>query len=80
MAVIFIVKESILGEMVDFLRAKYKSLNIWLSSSLQMAKIGMKNTQQDFNHPKLDQGHRLERHCLYAITQQQWLAIVNKPD
>lgn len=45
-----------------------------------MAKIGMKNTRQDFNHPKLDQGHRLERHCLYTITQQQWLAIVNKPD
>jgi len=37
-----------------------------------MEKIGMVNTKQDFDHPKLDKGHELERHCLYRITQQQW--------
>lgn len=45
-----------------------------------MIKLGMKNTQQDFNHPKLEQGHRLERHCLYQITQQQWLAVADNID
>ena len=38
-----------------------------------MSKIGMVNTKQDFNHPKLSAGHVLARHCLYKITQQQWL-------
>lgn len=38
-----------------------------------MSKIGMHNTNQDFNHPKLESGHRLERHCLYKISKEQWL-------
>lgn len=37
-----------------------------------MEKIGMVNTEQNFDHPKLAKGHELERHCLYRITQQQW--------
>ena len=37
-----------------------------------MQKIGMDNTNQDFNHPKLPAGHSLERHCLYKITKEQW--------
>jgi RimJ/RimL family protein N-acetyltransferase len=37
-----------------------------------MKKIGMVNTKQNFDHPKLAKGHELERHCLYRITQQQW--------
>ncbi|ORT51232.1 GCN5 family acetyltransferase [Vibrio sp. qd031] len=32
-----------------------------------MEKIGMHNTHQDFDHPKVDAGHRLQRHCLYKI-------------
>ncbi|MGR5142241.1 GNAT family N-acetyltransferase [Photobacterium sp. DNB23_23_1] len=38
-----------------------------------MDKIGMVNIGQDFNHPKLPQGHSLQRHCLYQITQETWL-------
>jgi RimJ/RimL family protein N-acetyltransferase len=38
-----------------------------------MSKLGMANIHQDFNHPKLPEGHRLERHCLYRITKEQWL-------
>jgi RimJ/RimL family protein N-acetyltransferase len=38
-----------------------------------MLKLGMINTGQDFNHPKLEAGHQLQRHCLYQITQEQWL-------
>ncbi|RTZ16592.1 N-acetyltransferase [Vibrio aquaticus] len=38
-----------------------------------MEKIGMKNTGQNFRHPKLPKGHELEHHCLYRITSNQWL-------
>lgn len=44
-----------------------------LPSQRVMSKIGMTNTGQDFDHPKLTKGHRLERHCLYRITREQWL-------
>ncbi len=37
-----------------------------------MAKLGMVDTNRDFNHPKVDRGHPLERHCLYKITKDQW--------
>ncbi|WP_432464143.1 GNAT family N-acetyltransferase [Agarivorans sp. QJM3NY_33] len=40
------------------------------ASQRVMLKLGMLNTQQDFNHPQLSAGHRLERHCLYQITKQ----------
>lgn len=45
------------------------------SSQRVMIKIGMHNTKQNFNHPKLPSGHTLERHCLYKITRQQWQDI-----
>ncbi|HBV75745.1 MULTISPECIES: GNAT family N-acetyltransferase [Vibrio] len=32
-----------------------------------MSKIGMVNTRNDFDHPKLPDGHILQRHCLYCI-------------
>jgi RimJ/RimL family protein N-acetyltransferase len=38
-----------------------------------MQKIGMQDTQRDFDHPRLDQAHRLARHCLYKVTVEQWL-------
>ena len=28
----------------------------------------------DFDHPRLEPGHRLERHVLYRITRAQWEA------
>lgn len=39
-----------------------------------MIKVGMKNTGEEFNHPKLESGHELERHCLYVLTKERWLA------
>jgi RimJ/RimL family protein N-acetyltransferase len=38
-----------------------------------MRKLGMVNVKHDFNHPKLPEGHPLERHCLYRITKDEWL-------
>jgi RimJ/RimL family protein N-acetyltransferase len=37
-----------------------------------MSKLGMVNSNTDFNHPKLAKGHPLERHCLYKITDTIW--------
>ncbi|PIE47017.1 MAG: GNAT family N-acetyltransferase [Gammaproteobacteria bacterium] len=34
-----------------------------------MQRLGMVNTKQNFNHPKVKQGHELERHCLYCINR-----------
>lgn len=39
-----------------------------------MIKVGMKNTGEEFNHPKLANGHALERHCLYVLTKERWFA------
>lgn len=37
-----------------------------------MERIGMYNTNQDFEHPGLTEGHHLRLHCLYRITGAQW--------
>lgn len=39
-----------------------------------MSRIGMRNADQDFDHPALPQGHPLRPHCLYRITRAQWSA------
>lgn len=44
-----------------------------LPSQRVMTKLGMTDTKQDFNHPKVAADHPLVRHCLYGITKQQWL-------
>ncbi len=44
-----------------------------LPSQRVILKLGMVNMNQDFSHPKVVKGHPLERHCLYKITQKQWL-------
>ncbi len=38
-----------------------------------MEKLAMHNTLQDFNHPQVAKGHRLERHCLYKIKRKTYL-------
>lgn len=38
-----------------------------------MEKIKMQNTNNDFMHPKIPDGHQLQRHCLYSITKENWL-------
>ncbi len=37
-----------------------------------MERIGMRNANQDFEHPGLAEGHPLRLHCLYRITGAQW--------
>jgi len=38
-----------------------------------MEKIGMHyDPKDDFDHPKLPEGHPLRKHVLYRINQQQW--------
>ena len=40
-----------------------------------MERIGMTHDEaEDFDHPRLEPGHRLERHVLYRITRAQWEA------
>jgi RimJ/RimL family protein N-acetyltransferase len=34
-----------------------------------MERIGMRNAQQDFEHPAFPEGHALRPHCLYRIRQ-----------
>jgi len=50
------------------------------SSRRVMVQVGMRNTHQDFDHPKLAVDHPLARHCLYKITKDQWLAASNVKD
>jgi RimJ/RimL family protein N-acetyltransferase len=38
-----------------------------------MAKLGMtRNPAEDFDHPRVPQGHRLRRHVLYRISREQF--------
>lgn len=38
-----------------------------------MEKLGMhRNPEEDFDHPKLAEGHPLRRHDLYRITRNEW--------
>lgn len=37
-----------------------------------MERLGMHNTHQDFEHPKLAVGHPLRAHCLYCLRRNQW--------
>ena len=41
-----------------------------------MERIGMRHDPSgDFDHPLLEQGHRLERHVLYRIRREEWLDL-----
>lgn len=44
-----------------------------MPSQRVMIKVGMENTGEEFNHPKLERGHELERHRLYVMTKEHWL-------
>jgi RimJ/RimL family protein N-acetyltransferase len=45
-----------------------------LRSQAVMARIGMHNTGEDFDHPALPEGHALRRHCLYRLRRSEWKA------
>lgn len=37
-----------------------------------MNRIGLRHADADFEHPAMQAGHPLRRHCLYKITRSQW--------
>jgi RimJ/RimL family protein N-acetyltransferase len=37
-----------------------------------MERIGLRDTNQDFDYPAFAEGHPLRRHCLYRITREEW--------
>jgi RimJ/RimL family protein N-acetyltransferase len=37
-----------------------------------MERIGMRDAQQDFEHPGVPEGSPLRPHCLYRITRAEW--------
>lgn len=43
-----------------------------LPSRAVMERIGMTNTNEDFDHPALPEGSALRRHCLYRIRREAW--------
>ena len=44
-----------------------------LPSQRVMQRIGMVHDEAgDFDHPRVEDGHRLQRHVLYRITRAQW--------
>ena len=44
-----------------------------------MEKLGMRRSvSDDFDHPKLAEGHRLRRHVLYRLARADWQAVVVK--
>lgn len=45
--------------------------NINTPSQMVMKRLGMLNTRLDFNHPKVEEGHPLQIHCLYRIEPKQ---------
>jgi RimJ/RimL family protein N-acetyltransferase len=58
-----------LDEVVSFTATTNKS------SQRVMQRIGMSHDDaDDFDHPRVEPGHRLERHVLYRITRSQWTA------
>ena len=40
-----------------------------------MERIGMRDANEDFDHPALPEGHRLQRHCLYRLARREWATI-----
>ena len=41
-------------------------------SWLVMQRLGMKNTNSNFEHPIIPENHHLREHVLYKITKEQW--------
>ena len=54
-------------EIVSFTsRLNIPSINV-------MNRLQMSNTNNNFEHPKVTEGHKLRDHCLYKITRKNWI-------
>jgi ribosomal-protein-alanine N-acetyltransferase len=48
-------------------------------SQAVMRKLGMRhNPADDFDHPRVPDGHPLKRHVLYRLTAEQWRAMAGQ--
>ncbi|MBL4907116.1 MAG: GNAT family N-acetyltransferase [Sneathiella sp.] len=56
-----------LSELVSFTAV----LNI--RSQAVMKKLGFQYTEDGFDHPEIEDGHRLRRHVLYRLMRDKWL-------
>ena len=43
-----------------------------LRSRAVMERIGMRNADQNFEHPGVPTGHQLRPHCLYRLSREDW--------
>ena len=43
-----------------------------------MARIGMQNSPETFEHPNVPENHALREHCLYRLRREQWVAQAQK--
>ena len=51
-----------------------------LRSRRVMERIGMqRRAAEDFDHPKLPEGHPLRRHVLYRIAREAWYRLPRRP-
>lgn len=51
-----------------------------LRSRRVMEKIGMhRDPDEDFDHPRVAEGHELRRHVLYRLAAEEWRASVHQP-
>jgi RimJ/RimL family protein N-acetyltransferase len=69
----FAFSQLALDEVVSF------TARLNLPSRAVMERIGMINTNDDFDHPALPEGSELRRHCLYKITRSAWAAMSAGP-
>ncbi|MCP4342668.1 MAG: GNAT family N-acetyltransferase [Desulfobulbaceae bacterium] len=57
-----------LNEVVSFTTvSNYRSRSV-------MEHLGLSNTNQNFEHPDIPDGHQLSEHVLYKITKSEWQA------
>ena len=52
-----------------------------LRSRAVMVKLGMRETEETFEHPNVPVGSTLRQHCLYRLSHSQWVAnAASNPD
>ncbi len=49
-----------------------------LRSQAVMARLGMRRSPENFQHPALPEGHPLREHCLYRLARGEWRAFSSR--
>ena len=50
-----------------------------LRSRALMARLGMREAKDSFEHPSIPPGHALRQHCLYRLSQAHWRMRAAEP-